>query len=93
MPGIMLWFRWYITHNEPLSVITTSTTVKISASMVQPFSDFAFMCRKYTMCTTICTAAKPRITMAVTLDFSNTLPMTSQNGMAVRITDSTKPVM
>ena len=42
----MLWFMWYITHSEPVSVITTITTVKISAIMVQPPSDLAFMCRK-----------------------------------------------
>ena len=45
------------------------------------------------MCTTICTAAKPMITSAVVLGLSNTLPITSQNGIAVRITDSTKPIM
>ncbi len=89
----MLWLRWNITHNEPLSVMTTSTSVKISASMVQPPSDLAFMCRKYTMCTTICTAAMPRMTKAVVFDLANTLPITIQNGIAVRITDSTKPVM
>ncbi|CFN48018.1 Uncharacterised protein [Bordetella pertussis] len=31
---------------EPLSVITTSTSVKISASMFQPLSDLASMCKK-----------------------------------------------
>ena len=44
--GIMFWFRWYITHNDPASVITTSTIVKISARKVQPPSERAFMCRK-----------------------------------------------
>ena len=36
--------------------------------------------------------AKPRMTKVVTVELSNTLPITSQNGIAVRITDSTKPV-
>ncbi|MCY1236142.1 hypothetical protein D9M72_487850 [compost metagenome] len=44
--GIMLLFRWNITHSEPVSVITTSTSVNISDSMFQPPSDLAFMCRK-----------------------------------------------
>jgi len=44
--GIMLWLRWYITHNEPASVITTSTSVKIRASIDQPPSTLVFMCRK-----------------------------------------------
>ena len=30
--GIMFWFRWYITQIEPASVMTTSTSVKTSAS-------------------------------------------------------------
>ena len=46
MCGIMLVFRWYITHSEPVSVMTTSTSVNISDSMFQPPSDLAFMCRK-----------------------------------------------
>jgi hypothetical protein len=44
--GIMLVFMWYMTHSEPASVMTTSTSVKISASMFQPPSDLASMCRK-----------------------------------------------
>ena len=44
--GIMLGLRWSITHSEPVRVMTTRTKVKISASMVQPPSDFGFMCRK-----------------------------------------------
>lgn len=44
--GIMLWLRWYITHSEPDSAITTRITVKISAITVQPFSALVFMCRK-----------------------------------------------
>ena len=35
-----------MTHNEPLSAITTSTMVKISAIIDQPPSDLVFMCRK-----------------------------------------------
>jgi hypothetical protein len=45
------------------------------------------------MWTTICTAAKPRMTSEVVFALGITLPMTSQNGIAVRITASTKPVM
>jgi hypothetical protein len=44
--GIMLVFKWYITQIEPLSVITTSTMVKISANMDHPPSTLVFMCRK-----------------------------------------------
>jgi hypothetical protein len=44
--GIMLVFMWYMTQSEPASVMTTSTIVKISASMFQPLSDLASMCRK-----------------------------------------------
>ena len=44
--GIMLLLRWFITHSEPDSAITTMTMVKISAIMLQPFSDFGLMCRK-----------------------------------------------
>lgn len=47
--GIMLAFRWYITHSEPVSAITTMMTVKISAIRVQPFSAWEVMCRKKTM--------------------------------------------
>ena len=81
-----------MTQIEPLSMITTSMTVKISASIDQPPSALVFMCRKYTMCTTICTAASARITSAVVLDLSNTLPITSQNGIAVNMTARMKPV-
>lgn len=44
--GIMLAFMWYMTQSDPASVMTTSTIVKISASMFQPLSDLASMCRK-----------------------------------------------
>src|SRR5689334_7673472 len=44
--GIMLLLRWCITHSDPDSAITTMTMVKISAIMVQPFSEAVFMCRK-----------------------------------------------
>jgi hypothetical protein len=44
--GIMLVFRWYITHSEPDRAMTTTMIVKIRASMVQPPSDLEFMCRK-----------------------------------------------
>src|SRR4029077_1388604 len=37
---IMLVLRWYITHMDPLSVMTTSTRVKISDIHVQPPSAF-----------------------------------------------------
>ena len=44
--GIMLLLRWFITHSEPDSAITTMTMVKINAIMLQPFSDLGLMCRK-----------------------------------------------
>ena len=44
--GIMLLLRWYITHSEPASMITTMTTVKISAIIDHPPSERVFMCRK-----------------------------------------------
>ena len=44
--GIMFVLRWYMTQSEPARVMTTITTVKISASMFQPCSDLVFMCRK-----------------------------------------------
>ena len=44
--GIMLLLRWFMTHSEPDSAITTMTMVKISAIMLQPFSDLGLMCRK-----------------------------------------------
>ena len=43
-----------MTQIEPESVMTTSTIVKISASMVQPPSERVFIWRKWTMWTTIC---------------------------------------
>ncbi len=46
MPGIMFELRWNMTQMEPDKVMTTSTSVKISASMFQPPSDFVSMCRK-----------------------------------------------
>ena len=45
------------------------------------------------MCTTICTAARLRITRAVTPVLSNTSAITTQNGITVSTTASTKPVM
>lgn len=44
--GIMLTLRLCMTQSEPLSAITTITTVKVSASAFQPPSDLVFMCRK-----------------------------------------------
>ena len=44
--GIMLVFMWYMTQIEPASMITTTITVKTRASMDQPPSTLAFMCRK-----------------------------------------------
>ena len=45
------------------------------------------------MCTTICTAAKRHDDERRQQPGSRArLPITSQNGMAVRMTDSTKPV-
>ena len=44
--GIMLSFKWYITHSEPLNAITTSITVNSSASRLQPPSERVFMWRK-----------------------------------------------
>src|SRR5262249_24675711 len=44
--GIMLPLRWFMTHTEPDIAITTITMVKISAIMLQPFSDLGLMCRK-----------------------------------------------
>lgn len=44
--GIMLWFRWNMTHKEPARVITTRVLVKIRASIDQPPSERVFMCRK-----------------------------------------------
>src|SRR6202048_2184709 len=47
--GIILWFRWYMTHSEPLSAITTSMMVKSSANSVHPPSALVFIWRKYTI--------------------------------------------
>jgi hypothetical protein len=44
--GIILVLRWYMTQSEPARAITTRMMVKTSASIVQPPSDFPFMCRK-----------------------------------------------
>lgn len=44
--GIMLEFKWYMIQMDPLSVITTSTSVNINANMFQPLSDLVSMCRK-----------------------------------------------
>ena len=44
------------------------------------------------MCTTICTTAKP-MTISAVAWAGSTPVMTRANGMAVRITDSTKPIM
>ena len=89
----MLVLRWYITHSEPISVIATTTRVKISAIIVHPPSELGLMCRKNTMWTTICTTAKP-ITSSAVVVLSGMKPViTSQKGTAVRITDSRKPAM
>jgi hypothetical protein len=44
--GIMFAFIWYITHIDPIRPIATITIVKISAIIVQPFSELLFMWRK-----------------------------------------------
>ena len=44
--GIMFWSRWYMTHIEPTSVMTTRVSVNTRAMKVQPPSDLVFMCRK-----------------------------------------------
>ena len=44
------------------------------------------------MCTKICTIANPRMTKVVAVELANTLSITSQNGIAVRMTESTNPV-
>ena len=46
MPGIMLWFMWYMTQIEPDNMITTSIRVNSMASIDQPCSTLEFMCRK-----------------------------------------------
>ncbi len=79
-----------MTHNDPESVMTTTTTVKINAISVQPPSDLESMCRKYTMWTMICTKANAMIAMAVTPDDSGPL-ITSQNGITVNRTDRPHP--
>ena len=77
--GIMLVFMWCITHSEPASTMTTRTPVNTSASRFQPPSAFGLMCRKYTICTTTCSAAQTRITPTRTGVASATLAMTSAN--------------
>ena len=62
-------------------------------SSVQPPSILPFMCRKNTMCTRIWITAKPPSTSTAVLRSAITLAITSQKGMAVRMTDSTNPVM
>jgi hypothetical protein len=47
-------------HSDPTSAITTRISVNISAMIDQPSSDRVFMCRKYTMCTVICTIGERR---------------------------------
>ncbi len=89
----MLWLRWYITHSEPVSVITTSTRVKISASMFQPPSRLGVHVQEVDHVDDDLHGREAhddegRDARAC----SSTLPITSQNGIAVRITDSTKPV-
>lgn len=91
--GIMFAFMWNMTHSVPAIAMATNTTVKMVDSMVQPPSILPFMCRKYTMCTTICTTAKAPSTSTAVLRSAITLAMTSQNGMAVRMMDRMKPVM
>ena len=89
----MFAFMWNMTHSVPAIAMATNTTVKMVDSMVQPPSILPFMCRKYTMCTTICTTANAPSTSTAVLRSAITLAMTSQNGMAVRMVDRMKPVM
>ncbi len=44
------------------------------------------------MCTTICTPAKAMTVSAVTVLLAMTPDITSQNGMAVRMTERPKPI-
>src|SRR3989344_4269304 len=91
--GIMFAFMWNMTHSVPAMAMATNTTVKMVDSMVQPPSTLPFMCRKYTMCTRIWITAKPPSTSTAVLRSAMTLAMTSQKGMAVRMTESTKPIV
>ena len=89
----MLVFMWNMTHSVPAMAMATKTTVNSVDSMVQPPSTLPFMCRKYTMCTRICTTAKPPSTSTAVVRLLMTSFMTSQNGMAVSTTESAKPIM
>src|SRR5690606_30708113 len=89
--GIILVLRWCITHSEPASMIPTTMIVKTSEVSDQPPSAFGVMWRKKIMWTTICTTAKPMMIAPVAAALSG-IVITSQKGMAVRITDRTKPI-
>ena len=75
----MFAFMWNMTHSVPAIAMATNTTVKMVDSMVQPPSILPFMCRKYTMCTTICTDAKARITTIVKPELSIARVMTTRS--------------
>ena len=83
-----------MTHSEPISVITTSIDgedQRHDASSRPPTA--VFMCRKYTMCTTIWTAANAMIDHAGRRSCCRGRRLiTSQKGIAVRITDRPKPI-
>ena len=72
-------------------MITTTMIVKTSEVSDQPPSALGVMWRKKTMWTTICTTAKPMMIAPVTPALSG-IVITSQKGMAVRITDSRNPM-
>lgn len=72
-------------------MITTTITVKTSEVNDQPPSAFGVIWRKKIMWTTICTAAKTMMIAAVA-PAEKGRSITSQKGMAVRITDRTKPM-
>lgn len=46
MPGIILVFRWYMTHSEPTISMPTISTVKTKAALFHIWLDEVFMCRK-----------------------------------------------
>src|SRR3546814_16663216 len=57
--GIMLVFRWCITHSDPASAMPRTMIVKTSEVSDQPTSAFGVMWRKTAMLTTICAHANP----------------------------------
>ena len=93
MAGIMLWFRWYMTQSEPLSVMTTQHEREDQ----RQHGPAAFGLRVHVQ---EVDHVHDDLHGGEAEDdegrdgwsLSNTLPITSQNGIAVRITDSTKPV-